>query len=88
VEIRILGQKFRIASDSDEQRVQKLAEFVNVKLEEVRGEAKAMPIQSLLTLGLLNMADEYMRFKEEKLSQMEKVTVKVQRLIEVMEEAG
>ena len=86
VEVRILGQKFKISSDSDETHVKKLADFVNGKLEELKGVAKNAPPQNLLILGALNIADEYFRFRDEKNSQIDKVTQKVKRLIEIMDE--
>ena len=86
VEVKILGQKFKISSDSDEPHVRRLADYVNGKLEEIRGGAKAIPMQNLLILGTLNIADEYFRFREEKTTQIEKVTLKVKRLIEIIDD--
>lgn len=86
VEVKILGQKFKISSDSDEQHVRRLAEYVNIKLEEIRAGAKTVPMQNLMILGALNIADEYFRFREEKNTQIDKVTQKVKRLIEIIDD--
>jgi cell division protein ZapA len=88
VEIQILGQKFKISSDNSEEHVRELADYVNRKLEELRGSTKNAPAQSLLFLGMLNIADEFYRFREEKNSQIEKVTTKVKRLIELIDEGA
>ena len=88
VELQILGQKFKISSDNSEEHVRKLADYVNKKLEELKGSTKNAPMQSLLFLGMLNIADEFYRYREEKNSQIEKVTIKVKRLIEMIDEGA
>lgn len=88
-EIKILGHKLRVAGDGDEGHLLTLADFVNAKLEEVKGGVpKNLPLQNLLILGLLNLADEHLQYRKETGDRIERASVKVRGLIEMIEHSG
>jgi cell division protein ZapA (FtsZ GTPase activity inhibitor) len=88
VEVQILGNKLKVSGDGGEEHVRKLVDYVNRRLDDLKGGSRNTQPQNLMMLGLLNVADEYFRFREEKEVQIEKVTGKVRRLIEIIDEGA
>jgi len=61
-QIKLLDREFRIRSAEEAAHIQQVATYVNETIEDVRGEKKHVPIQNLLLLASMSMADEL--FKE------------------------
>lgn len=62
--LELLGQRLTVVSDTDEERVRDLVDFVNRKLDEAKESARrALPDQVAL-LALLNVAEELFREKQ------------------------
>lgn len=61
-QIKLLDREFRIRSGEESSHIQKVAEYVNETIADVRGEKRHVPIQNLLLLASMSMADEL--FKE------------------------
>ena len=84
-EIAIMGQKFVIKSDSDEDYVQRVAGFVDQKIHEVMQSTKSVASLNVAILAAMNIADEYFKFQrshEEKFGGAEK---KIKDLIELID---
>jgi len=64
VEVEIMGQKFTVTSDADEDHVRKVAAYVNEKMEEVSSSSKLIPKFNVAMLAALNIADDYQKVKE------------------------
>jgi len=65
VEVTIGGQRYVLKSDGNGEHLRALADFVNRKLEEVRGVAKSLSPERLAILAALNIADELLRERDE-----------------------
>ena len=57
-----MDREFRIRSADEAEHIQAVAEYVNEAIDDVRGAKKHVPIQNLLLLASMSMADEL--FKE------------------------
>ncbi len=78
VEVKIMGQKFTLRSDDDEQHIRRVAEYVDGKMHEVSKSTSPKGKYSVAVLVALNIADEYHRLKDGH----ESVANRVDRLIE------
>lgn len=78
VDVKIMGQKFTLRSDDEEQYVLKVAAYVDSKMTEVSNSAKPMGKYNVAMLVALNIADEYHRLKDA----YDAVTGRVNRLSE------
>jgi cell division protein ZapA len=65
VEVDILGQKYTVKGDAQEEYIKKLASFVDGKLKEVFGTAPGITPLKAAILTSLNIADELHRLREE-----------------------
>lgn len=84
-EISIMGQKFMIRSESNDDYVQQVAGFVDEKINEVMSSTKSVASLNVAILAAMNIADEYLKFRrerEEKTGQAEK---KIKDLIELVD---
>jgi len=88
VELQILGQKLKISSDNGEEHARKLGDFVNAKLEELRGRSKNVPVQNLLMLGMLNLAEDNFRIREEWSAKSAETAGRIKRMIEMIDESA
>ena len=65
VEISILGQKYTIKGDAQEEYIKELAAYVDEKLQEIHaGNPNITPLKAAI-LASLNIADELHRLKED-----------------------
>lgn len=64
VDVKIMGQKFTLRSEDEEQYVQKVAAYVDGKMQEVTNSARPMGKYNIAMLVALNIADEYHRLKD------------------------
>jgi cell division protein ZapA len=65
-EVKILGQRYKIRSDEDEEYIQQLAKFVNERLIEVQKGTRSVASYNVAILAALNIADSLHKQKEEK----------------------
>lgn len=84
-EITILGQKIKIATDSDEEHIKTVVDFIEKKFEEVKGSIKGISTQSLLIMTLLNIADELIKLRKNRAKELDSVISKMRRILEVIE---
>ncbi|HXG50231.1 MAG TPA: cell division protein ZapA [candidate division Zixibacteria bacterium] len=64
LEVEILGQKFTISSEADEDYMRMVAEYVDSKMQELSRASKTAAKSNLAMLAALNIADEYHRLRE------------------------
>lgn len=60
-QVSLLGREFRIKSDDDGAHLQQAASYVNDTIAEIQGDKRHVPVQNVLLLASLTMADELMR---------------------------
>ena len=85
MEVMIMGQKFVIKSESDDDYVLKVAQFVDRKITEVMQNTRSVASLNVAILGAMNIADEYFKFQREKSEKIQKVERKVEDLIELID---
>jgi len=64
LDVEILGQKFTISSDADEDYMLKVAGYVDAKMQELMQASKPAAKTNVAMLAALNIADEYHRLKD------------------------
>lgn len=80
-----MGQKFVIKSESDDDYVIKVAQFVDKKINEVMQNTRSVASLNVAILAAMNIADEYFRFNRDKTERLQKVEKKVEDLIELID---
>lgn len=85
IEVSILGQKFLVRSESEEQYVARVAEFVNEKVMEIARKTQSIPSLNVAILAAMNIADEYLRMREKKEQTFQTVEKKIHSLIELID---
>ena len=84
-EISIMGQKFMIRSESNDDYVQEVAGFVDGKINEVMTSTKSVASLNVAILAAMNIADEYMKFKRERDEKTTKAEKKIKDMIELVD---
>jgi cell division protein ZapA len=84
--VRIYGKEYPIASDQNPEYVRLLAEYVDEKMNEVGGGSETATLARVAVLAALNIADEYMRLKNEKEKFIGLVEGRVSKVIKMVEE--
>lgn len=85
VEIKVMGQKFTVRSDSTEEYVNEVAQYVDEKINEVMRSTKAVASLNVVILAAMNIADEFMKFKQTKDKQWENAEKKIKNVIELID---
>ena len=84
--VRIFGKEYPVASDQNPEYVRMLAAYVDEKMTEVAGGSETATVGRVAVLAALNIADEYMRLKNEKEKFMHLVEGRVSKVIKMVEE--
>jgi cell division protein ZapA len=63
-DVEIMGQRFTISSDAEENYVQRVAGYVDEKMQEALKASRPVAKSNIAMLVALNIADEYHRLKE------------------------
>ena len=66
IRIRILNHEYLLRSDEDEERVKEIAEFVNVKLGEIRKGAGSLSEGKAAILAAFHVASDYFQVLRER----------------------
>ena len=82
--VEILGREYTVKSDDGEERVKKIAAFVNQKIKEVTEKTQTVTSVNVAILAALNIADEYFR-SIEKQSRIQNIDARSGRLIELID---
>lgn len=65
VTVKIYGQKYTVVGEASAEHVEKIAEYVNQKMEEIGEKSPYLDTSRVSVLTALNIADEYFRLQEE-----------------------
>ncbi len=82
VEVSIMGQKLQIRSDSDEGYIEKVAQFVDGKIDDVLKRTKSVASAQVVILAAMNIADEFLKYKMNKSEREETIAKKIESMIE------
>ena len=82
VEIKVFGQTYTVKTDAEEEHIQRVARYVNEKMDEVTRNTKSVSSLSVAILTALNIADDLIREKEKRLALLQEVEKKSKDLTE------
>ncbi len=85
IEIKVLGQKFKVRSDSNEEYITRVAGFVDEKMNEVLASSKSVASLNIAILAAMNIADEFLKYKEEKDKRVGEAQKKIKDIIELID---
>jgi cell division protein ZapA len=81
VEVNILEQKLIVKSSEDEERIKKVLDYLNRKIEEVKKSSRAVSTLNVALLAAMNIADDYLEARD-KLIKLEGRSKKLSELID------
>ncbi|MDO8644687.1 MAG: cell division protein ZapA [bacterium] len=84
VEISLLNQKLTVRTEAEPEHVSRVARFVNEEIGKVEKGDKKVSSLNLALLACMNIADEYLCFKESHQGDVQKVEQKIKGLIEMI----
>lgn len=79
-EVMILGQKFVLKTENNEEHVRKVTDYVNSVFENVRERASNVSTQNIAVLGALNIAEEKFLNDERAKKQIEEWKSRLEKL--------
>ncbi len=84
--IEVLGQEILVLSDSGDEHVAEIVQYVNDKAEEVRNTSGNISTLNVAILIALNIADEFFKFKKNKEDIHSQLESRTEKLINFIEE--
>lgn len=81
IEVNIIGQKLLIKSDSDEEYIKIIADYLNSKIEEVKTDTKTISTVNMVLIAAMNIAHAYFEMNK-KLTKIEDDSKKLSKLID------
>ncbi len=87
IRLEILGREFTIRSDEGEERVKKIGEYVNQKIQEITNDGKTVSTLNAAILAALNIANEYFELQERQKVLTRSVEDKSGHLVELIHSA-
>jgi len=81
VEVKILEHKLIVRNEEGEEYTKNIADYVNGKVHEIKGNAKAASKLDIALLTAMNIADDYMKAK----NRLVMIESRTGRLIELLD---
>jgi len=88
VRVEILGREYTIRSDEGEERVKKIAQYVDEKLKNISENTRTASTLNAAILAALDIANDYFEAKEGRThldQRVEEIETKSSRLIELID---
>ncbi|ABK43234.1 cell division protein ZapA [Magnetococcus marinus MC-1] len=82
VEVTILGQHFKLRTDTGNDYVHELAEYVESLVEELRRNSRSASTDRVALMAALQIADRYFQLRQRTEGNKELANGRIQRLIE------
>ena len=82
VEIKVFGQVYTVKTDADEEHIQRVAQYVNEKMDEVVKNTKSVSSLNVAILTALNIADDLIKERTKRLALLQEVEQKSKDLVE------
>jgi cell division protein ZapA len=82
VEIKVFGQVYTVKTDADGNHIQRVAQYVNEKIDEVVKNTKSVSSLNVAILTALNIADDLIKERAKRLALLEEVEQKSKILVE------
>ena len=87
VSVNIVGQRLVVKSDAPDAYIRTLAEFVEKKTREVRGD-RSTPVVSAVALAALNIADDLFRERAGRSALRKKVRERSRKILDLLKNEG
>jgi cell division protein ZapA len=82
VEIKVFGQIFTVKTDSEEAHIQEVARYVNEKMDDIVKRTRSVSSLNVAILTALNIADDFLKEKEKRLTLLREVGMRSKDLVE------
>ncbi len=86
--ITILGQELSVISDSGDDKVAEIVQFVNKRMEEILRSGNGLKTLNVAILAALNISEELLQLKEINKTLCEQLESRAEKLIQMIEEAS
>ncbi len=83
--VEILGREYTLKSDAGEERVRKIAAYVNHKIQEVTENTQTVSTVNVAILAALNIAEDFFQSVEEKNRMQGGIAARSGRLVEMID---
>ena len=81
VEIKVFGQIYTVKTDAGEEHIQRVAQYVNEKMDEVIKNTKSVSTLNVAILTALNIGDDLLKEREKRLALLQEVERKSKDLV-------
>ena len=86
--VEIFGQRLGLRADGDEERIQEIARFVDLRMREVADRTSSVDTVKIAVLTALNIADElYQERETDQDTRQKRLEKQAERLVEKIDEA-
>jgi cell division protein ZapA len=86
IRVEILGREYAVKSDEGEERVKKIAEYVNQKIKDISESTQTVSTMNAAILAAMNIANEYFQILEEKKNYRQDFESKAEHLISLIDD--
>ncbi|GAB6268892.1 hypothetical protein DS62_04930 [Smithella sp. SC_K08D17] len=86
--ITVLGQELSVLSDSEDEEVANVVQFVNEKMEEVLRSGNGIKTLSVAILAALNISEELLILKGVNRDLCDQIERRAEKLIQLIDEAN
>jgi cell division protein ZapA len=86
--ITILGQELSVLSDSEDEQVANVVQFVNEKMEEVLHSGNGLKTLNVAILAALNISEELLKLKGVNRDLCDQLESRSEKLIQLIEDAN
>jgi len=83
--VRLFGREYSIRGHGNRSYVQKLAEFINQRGEEIQRQTSVVSTLDLVILTLLNVSDEMFRCKQNRERTLKELEEKTEKLLKTID---
>jgi cell division protein ZapA len=86
--ITILGQELSVLSDSEDEQVANVVQFVNEKMEEVLHSGNGLKTLNVAILAALNISEELLKLQGVNRDLCDQLESRAEKLIQLIEDAN
>jgi len=86
--ITILGQELSVISDSEDEQVAEIVQFLNKKVDEILHSGNGLKSLNVAILAALNISEELIKLKGVNRQLCEQLENRAEKLIQLIEEAS
>jgi cell division protein ZapA len=85
VEIKVFGQTYTVKTEAEEDHIQKVARYVNEKMDEVLKKTRSISTLNVAILTALNLADDLLKEREARTDLLRDIELKSKDLAEMID---